>query len=168
MNLGLVSVLTASPFEVFLQPTLTWPFVSLYIFHDKNYDKNWWKAEDVQWQEQTERHVGGIHPVSSLLNPTVTSASRHCSQSPSVSMNGRPFPVAKKKAQCWLKHIGRNSNSVGEEKDRRKWNNKKRSTPALRDIFFSVEERPHPFSACLAVGVLCGTYWIGGPACGSP
>lgn len=32
MNLGLVSVLTASPFEVFLQPTLTWPFVSLYIF----------------------------------------------------------------------------------------------------------------------------------------
>lgn len=48
MNLGLVSVLTASPFEVFLQPTLTWPFVSLYIFHDKNYDKNWWKAEDVQ------------------------------------------------------------------------------------------------------------------------
>lgn len=75
--------------------------------------KKWWRAEDVQWQEQTQRRVGGIHPVSSLLNPTVTSASRHCSQTSTVSMNGQTISSReeegtvlteahwKKLAECW-------------------------------------------------------------------
>lgn len=139
-------------------------YISLYIF------LIWWQklVESRRWAMTTKTHwVTCRWHSTTFLSPqphcdlscTSLQPESHCLYEwPAVSSREEEGTVLteaqrEKLEECWR---------------RKGKKNEVRSTTAMRDIFFSVEEKPHPFSACLAVGVLCGTSWIGGPARGSP